>query len=240
MADCWVRSRMRGVACGFAVTAWAVAAGPAAASTLAYSNYTVIGDQTLQVLSPSAESGQAGELQLVTSRGVLDAWCVDVFNMLSPSGTYDVSSFSGALPGVPALTTQQIGQMGALVRNGDALVASPPSGLSADDIGAAIQIAIWEVEYPTFSYSWSPAHPEADTLAAAYLADATSGAWTPYFGVHALVETSNQTGATDQTLMAAIPEASTWVMALIGFAAMGWTLSGRRTRLAHSLKGETT
>ena len=235
MASHWFRSTTHSMSCGIAATALVVASGVAAAATsLTYSGYSVMGDQTLNVLFPSTESGQAGEFQLVTGSGVIDAWCIDLFNYLSSSGTYDVASFSGSLPGVPALTTRQIGEIGALVRNGDSLVASPPTGYSANDVGAAIQIAIWSLEYPGFSYTWSPAHPIADALATTYLGDATTGVWAPYFGVRALVETT----ATDQTLVAGIPEPSTWAMASIGFAALAWTAWGRRGRRPMHTKGE--
>jgi hypothetical protein len=166
-----------------------------------------------------------------------------VYDYLNMSGTFVIGSLTNDSAPVSAggpnpLSNAQIGQIGALVENGDTLVGAPPSGYTANDVGAAIQLAIWQVEYPTFSYSWAPAEANADALAAIYYADATAGAgdWTAYYGIAALSELDNQTQIVDFStqnldpaftsqglsfLVPQVPEPSTWAMIMVGFAGHG-------------------
>jgi hypothetical protein len=150
--------------------------------------------------SPTTIGGAAGLIVLTTPSGDILSWCVDVYDSLQTSGTFAIGTLANDSAPISAggpnpLSNAQIGQIGALVKNGDALVNAPPTGYTANDVGASIQLAIWQVEYPTFSYSWNPAEANADALAAIYFGDAIAGSgdWTAYYGTAALSEFDNQT-----------------------------------------------
>jgi hypothetical protein len=234
-----------------AMAAGAALATPAAAQTLTYTDAALgYGYFTVNISSPTTISGAAGLLVLTTASGDIETWCVDVYDYLNMSGTFVIGTLTNdSAPGGPnPLSDAQIGQIGALVENGDALVNAPPSGYTANDVGAAIQLAIWQVEYPAFSYSWAPSEANADALAATYYADATAGAgdWTAYYGIVTLSEADNQTQIVDPSkqnldppslpqftgqgllsfLVPQVPEPSTWALMMVG--ALGLAASSRR------------
>jgi hypothetical protein len=190
-------------------------ASAASAGTLSYSGFTVTGD-SIAIDTPVATTGVAGLIHLVTTSGIINAWCIDVYDSLSGSGTYNIAPVTGPLPDVPALTSAQIGEIGALMVHGDQLVGAPPPGDTADDVATAIQVAIWSIEYGAgFTYNY--VDPAVASLAPLYSADATSGAWKPFTQYAALSGTGP-----NQTLGAVVPEASTWEMMLLGFAGLGF------------------
>lgn len=95
----------------------------------------------------------SGQIVLTTSAGTLDAWCVDLLHTIQlGDGTYVYStgplttdnSGSDAASSNP-LTTEQIEQIEALAAYGNSVMASTPS----DAFSAAIQAAIWYVEFGT-------------------------------------------------------------------------------------------
>jgi PEP-CTERM motif len=213
---------------------------PAAAATLAYNDATLsYGYFTINISSPTTISGAAGMIDLWTASGYVETWCVDVYDYLQTSGTFNIGTLTNDSAPISAggpnpLSDAQIGQIGALVLNGDALVNAPPSGYTANDVAAAIQVAIWQVEYPTFSYSWTPPEANADALAAIYYGDATAGSgdWTAYYGIAALYALANQTQIVDPSALSAfnsqgllspvseVPEPSTWALMMIGALAL--------------------
>src|SRR5690348_7623573 len=74
------------------------------------------------------------------------AWCMDIYDWLQYSGTFTVKPLTTA--GAPAtagtnptLTQAQIGQIGALISYGNANINTNYN------VSAAIQLAIWELEY---------------------------------------------------------------------------------------------
>ena len=166
----------------------------------------------------------------------MDAWCLDVFTYLAGSGTFAVGKFDSAsvgagLPGVPNLTKDQIGEIGALVLHGDEIVKA---GGTADQ-SAAIQIAIWTTEYTSspFAYDLTSGNVTTVTsLVSQYLGDVGPSPvtkWGEYFGLDTLA--GSQTLGTNQTLLT-VPEASTWAMMLAGFAGLGYAAfhrTGKRT-----------
>jgi PEP-CTERM motif len=96
---------------------------------------------------------EAGQIDLTTSIGPLDTWCVDVFHTIN-LGSVNLSytegllttDNSGSSPATsnPLLPTQ-INEIGALAAYGNAVMLSSPS----NDFSAALQAAIWDVEYGT-------------------------------------------------------------------------------------------
>ena len=234
---CHLRSCMRrsALACfGMAAAVAGALATPAAAQTLTYTNATLsYGYFIVNISSPTTISGAAGLIVLTTPSGDIQSWCVDLYDFLQTSGTFVVGTLTDDSAPISAggpnpLSNAQIGQIGALVKNGDALVNAPPSGYTANDVGAAIQLAIWQIEYPTFSYSWDPAEANADALAAIYYGDATAGSgdWSAYYGIATLSELNNQTQIVDPSsvswfpqsplLPVSVPEPSTWALMMIG------------------------
>ena len=121
------------------------------ATTFQYDSYGTINAQTINVVSPTVGYGEMGQLILngagPNSGQTLPTWCLDVSVYLTTSGTYTLGPLTtaGAGGSNPALTTEQISEIGSLMLN----------GLSSDtNSSAATQLAIWMLEYGSeFSYS---------------------------------------------------------------------------------------
>lgn len=191
----------------------------ASLTTLSYSSYTVIGDD-ITITGPETLYGIAGQIQMTTSRGVLDMWCIDVSVYLQNTGDFNVGTLHTGLLGIPTdVTETQLGEMGALISHGDALVASPPAGFNQSDVSAAIQIAIWTVENGS-AFSYDPVNAAVTSLTAQYINDATN-VWKPDFDI---VTLSSADGTNDNQTQAMIPELPSWMMMLIGFAAFGYPI----------------
>ena len=196
----------------------------ASAGTVVYDGYSWNGSG-VNITSPNDISGGAGQIQLYTpSGGVIDAWCVDIFNYLQGSGVFEtgpLTTDSSPPPGGPiALSSTQVGEIGALVDHGDFLVLNP--GLySSADVSMAIQIAIWSVEYPRFSYTGGDG--VVQQLVSDYVGQVENGYWAPYFNVIALSAPGDEGLLANQTLITtSVPELSSWAMMLLGFAGLGF------------------
>jgi hypothetical protein len=103
--------------------------------------------------------GIAGQIVLTTNFGTLGTWCVDVFHTINIGGTYTYmtgplsTDNSGGSPATSnPLTSTQIHQIEALAAYGDAVMLSTPSNL----FSAALQAAIWDVEYGTTATGSDP------------------------------------------------------------------------------------
>ncbi len=91
----------------------------------------------------------------------LSGWCVDFYDLLQGSGTYTLTkaSFSNGVSNIPTgaagayLTQTQVGQIGALATYGSQKVNQN----AVTD--AAVQVAIWDVEYNKGSATGSPITP---------------------------------------------------------------------------------
>jgi hypothetical protein len=119
------------------------------ASTFVYGSYSVTDQQNVIFFSPTSETAGAG---MITLHGTganagqdITAWCIDLFDILKTSATYNVVPLTNAGSGTPnpTLTNAQLSEMGSLMIQG---AASVP-GESDHNGSAAFQLAIWSVEY---------------------------------------------------------------------------------------------
>jgi hypothetical protein len=209
-----------------------------------YSGYTVSGEQSVSIsglpngvaTSPANGTFGAGQIVLqgantpansapvVTSAGNnIAAWCIDAYDDLQGTGIYTVKSaayvggssnfYDQGLVG-NLISTQTLGEIGALVQYGT-------QNIGQSNVSAAIQEAIWRVEYnvgdgdnATFSINST-----VDSLADSYITNVTQGTWTAVTSLQEVV------GAGNQTLVSAVPlpgALSLFGAGLLGLGALGW------------------
>jgi hypothetical protein len=188
------------------IVATFAAANAANASTFSYDGYNVVNQQNdAGQLVLSGTGANAGQTLL--------AWCLDYYNDLDYRGSYQVGQLngSGSGHGNPTLTPTQIGEIGALMLNGDALINTN------FNVSAAIQAAIWSIEYGR-SFSLDGFSKAVKNLAEEYIGYVENGTWAPDNNVYLLSASSNQNlGYVDPT-----PLPSTWVLMAIGLAGFGF------------------
>jgi hypothetical protein len=189
------------------------------ADTYSYSGYSVTNQQFIQINTPLSVAGYSGQIAFSGSgpnAGVdIMAWCLDIFTDLRGSGTYSVGSLTTAGSGGanPSLTMTQIGEIGALMVNGSALIHS------AYDVSAATQLAIWQVEYGA-AFTFQGVSSSVVNLAQQFLNEvAPGGTLGPVYTIKLL--TGMGPGNQAQGF-AVTPLPSTWTMMLIGLAGFGF------------------
>ena len=98
------------------------------------------------------------------------AWCVDIYDLLTNSGTYTAGPLTTAGVGgsSPALSAAQISKMGSLMMHGTALINSDTN------VSAATVLAIWMVEYGN-SLTYSGISPAVTALAQSFVANVLPG-----------------------------------------------------------------
>jgi hypothetical protein len=177
----------------------------ASAATFTYSSYSVVNEQDITILTPNDISGGMGGINLIgsganTGQDIL-AWCLDVYTYLNGSGTYQIGplTLAGSGHGNPELSNTQIGEIGSLIANGDAIINT------SHDVSAAIQLAIWEIEYGN-SFTYTGVDSGVTNLANMYVANVEAGSWnTPDNNVSLLSESGNQDLAFVTPLPATLP-----------------------------------
>ena len=124
---------------------------PAKADTFLYTSESVFQGTNINITSPHAVGADTGMIQLVGSRNggptsILDAWCVDLYNVLQSSALYNIVPLTNAGSGGlnPALTDAQINAMGTLMLRAQ---ADTPGDVFGSLTSAAFQLAVWNVEY---------------------------------------------------------------------------------------------
>jgi PEP-CTERM motif len=144
---------------GFAVLALIVIAEMtgAAADDITVSNIAMPYEEILTVDSPiTPTEAYVGALVLTTTTdGTIDAWCIDLFHdgSLGPQDSiYEIEPITTDNNGNP-LTNAQIADISGLAAYGDNLLAAGGTIGELDEESAAVQLAIWSIEYPDFSYS---------------------------------------------------------------------------------------
>ena len=176
----------------FAFGMVATGAAPAHANFL-YASYSVLNDQNVVVDFNSgpktgSESGGSGRITLngLTDNGIsegpLTTWCVDIYDDLASRGSFTaLTSY--------ASTDPLYGKIDAVIANRTPLLGGNTYA------SAAVQIAIWELEYG--SAVTIHAGAAVETLAATFVANVTSGTWQadPGTEVWVLSESGNQSQA---------------------------------------------
>ena len=176
----------------------------------------------------------AGELGLITTTGMIEAFCLGPPTPVLWSGTSNEEMLTPGFsyPELPGpLSNAQVGEIGALVLDGEQWIATQASPAEA---AAAIAIAIWRVEGYGFPYSVSSFGTASsawiNTESDWYYNAATSGALNPYYNVGILYDDGNQ------PLVTLIPETSTWLMMLTGFSLLGWARFFPPRKALHSVR----
>ena len=153
-------------------------------------------------------------------------FCVDLFKDAG-DGDYLISSLSSITANV---TKQQ--QLAALVTHADAIINA--AGISGrGDATASFQLAIWEVLYETGISGYDVSVGNFSTYgdsstnnyfvplwgqANGYLANVTNGTWTASANRASILFSET---AQSQIVPNAIPEPSSWLMMILGFAGIG-------------------
>jgi hypothetical protein len=124
-------------------------ATPAVADQFDYGSFGQINGENVTIFSPVSRGVSAGEIVLngtgPNAGQSLSAWCVDLFDNLQASAIYNIVPLTTAGSGFPnpALTPQQISEMGSLMVHGAGDVPGDPD----INASAAFQLAIWHIEY---------------------------------------------------------------------------------------------
>jgi hypothetical protein len=225
----------------------ALTAGPASAGLLTpteagsltsftYSGYSVVNEVNVTISGSPGQNGYFGSGQIdlfgtaANAGEILAAWCIDVFHDLQGGDIYDIVSApftnNGGV-GPSTINSTQLGEIGALVHYGDA-------NINTAGVSAAVQLAIWKVEYPGGTFTSDSS--SVNTLVTNLLLNDTSPAFT------SIKEVVDQNPIINQGLVFEVaggsngglgpdptPLPSTWTMMLTGLGAMG-LLGWRRKR----------
>lgn len=151
-----------------AFSLFSLAAAPSASAALIITNVQVPYFQGITLTSTASSPlglfgggigstevvGIAGQIILTTNIGMLGVWCVDLFRNISLGGNYtytvgalttDNSFPPNVTAGPNALTPTQINDIGKLAAYGNFVMSTTPTNA----FSAAVQAAIWNVEYGT-------------------------------------------------------------------------------------------
>jgi PEP-CTERM motif len=131
------------------------AAAPAVATPFTVTNVALDLPEIITLDTPVPVDAYVGQVVLTTTIGVFDVWCIDIYHDIS-LGAQDLAYTTGAIAtdfNGHSLSAAQIAEIAGLVVHGDALLAAP--GATSTE-SAATQLAIWSIEYPTFTYSGAP------------------------------------------------------------------------------------
>ena len=201
----------------------------AQATTITTTNVAMAVSNPDTVTIPSLnETGYAGALTLTTSAGDITAWCLDLFHTINlGANTYSFSlaplnnNNNGG-----SLSLGQISEITGLVDYGDALIAG---GRATADQSAAVQVAIWDIAFPTTTVDANAAVQSAVAALLASPPAPTNGAQQliALNGQQGLV-TGNYGGGGSNGSPNPIPEPLSMVLLGTGLAGLG--LARRRRR----------
>jgi hypothetical protein len=168
-----------------------------------------------------------------TSAGTLLAFCIDIFHRIPSNAdlplAYDLDPITNDFtppPGPNPLSATVAGEIQTLANIG---FRDTKAGTATKNELAALQGAIWDIEYNTNGNSFAAFGSAAvDALIANYVAFATANPASYSLGL------SPAAVGTTQAFVVGAPEVSTWAMMVAGFAGLGFAgwRRGTKTPLA--------
>jgi PEP-CTERM motif len=215
-----------------------LAATQAHANPISVTSVALPYNETVTITAPGLNvTAYTGQIELTTSIGLLDVWCIDLYHDIGVGNVgslkYQFGTIRTDFDGT-TLTKTQIAEITGLVATGNSLMASSPSNV----LSAAIQMAIWSVEFSSLSFSGVPADTVALDLP---LLGLTSTPMNALEIAHQLVSDASSlrgNGETFQslegtqsfaTLATDVPEPATLVLLAGGLVALAGIRQARRS-----------
>ena len=157
---------MRKLLLSTVITTVASAAPALANPVITVTDVSVQGDIVTIAGPISPISVYAGPITLTSSAGSIVAWCVDLFHEVQTGSGQDLQYELGTVTtdnasSPTALSATQQTEIANLAAYGQSLIGTAQG--TTDNL-TAVQLAIWSVEYPTFSYTGASDAPVAATL----------------------------------------------------------------------------
>ena len=204
----------------------ALASAQVKADTFLETSINVIGAQSVVIGSPVTRNVSAGLIQLNGTGGsFMDVFCVDVFDNIQSPYLYNIATWTpgSTFQGMANITAAQAQQIASLAFLG----SSSNTGPFAD---AILQLAIWQVEYGGAFTTLGLDLNSQNALNTALFETGAGGFLNRSdLTLHVLSDApSDPSQAFVFATVAAVPEASTWAMMLLGFC--GIVFMGARKR----------
>jgi hypothetical protein len=166
------------------------------------------------------------------------SYCIDIATGFASYNNYEVRSLSTVIS-----DTIKRQQLAALILNADPLISTAASMTEAEEIAAAIGLAIWEIIYEdrTIGYDvsdgagafsvWGDFVP-LTTRTNSYLTNVTTGEWTGDASRLSALVSVDGTSQNQVFILSPVPEPSTWAQLTFGLAIVGTAIRRRRRKFA--------